>query len=240
VTRNGRKALAAIALTAGLLTIAAPAGAAQQLENRPIGTLPASCTSAPRGAPCINAVVAALDVARSSLGLGSYVLPANFDSLPGTRQIFILANLDRIALGLPPINGIVAALGGSTHAGVLGDSDPNPASALAGLSSFSWTSNWAGGWFNAPYAYYEWMYDDGYGGAETSNIDCTSATASGCWDHRRNVLAFAQPGTIVMGASVGPDAHGQIGYAMTLVWTPGNSWTSYSYKWGRLQASKQR
>ena len=226
-------------MTAGLATMVAPAGAAQ-LQNVPIGALPAACASAPHGRACIDGVVVALDAARSTIGLAPYGLPANFDSLPGTRQIFILANLDRIALGLPPIAGIVPALGNSTHAGVLADGDPNPASALSGLASFSWTANWAGGWFNAPYAYYEWMYDDGYNGAETSNVDCTTAVASGCWDHRRNVLAFAQLGTVVMGASVGPDAHGQIGYAMTLVWTPGNSsWTSFSYTWGQSQASKR-
>ena len=46
-----------------------------------------------RGATCIDAVVSALDTARASLGLARYPLPANFDSLSGARQIFILAKI---------------------------------------------------------------------------------------------------------------------------------------------------
>jgi hypothetical protein len=40
-----------------------------------------------------------------------------------------------------------------------------------------------------------------------------------------------------MGASVSRDAHGQIGYAMTLVWTPASNWTSYSYSWAQAEAA---
>src|SRR5580658_4088552 len=119
---------------------------------------------------------------------------------------------------------------------MLGDSDPNPTDVLDALPVYSWTSNWAGNWANAPYAYYEWMYDDGYDGTETSNIDCTSASASGCWVHRRNVLAFSQAGTLSLGASVGTDAHGDSSYATTLVWTTSTNWTTYGYTWADAQA----
>jgi hypothetical protein len=226
-----------------LLTLAlaaVPAGAATPnapLANMPIGALPASCAVAPAGAACTDGVVSALDSARERLGLGAYPLPANFAALPGARQIFILANLDRIAYGLSPIAGIAPALGASALAGVRTDADPNPSGLLASLPRYAWTANWAGGWPNAPYAYYEWMYDDGYGGAETSNVDCTAAQASGCWDHRRNLLAFTAPGTIAMGVAVGADVRGQTGYAITLVWTPGRSWTHYSYSWGQARAA---
>jgi hypothetical protein len=37
------------------------------------------------------------------------------------------------------------------------------------------------------------MYDDGWGGnaASTFNRACTSATSSGCWAHRNELLGFA-------------------------------------------------
>ena len=37
---------------------------------------------------------------------------------------------------------------------------------------------------------YYWMYTDGWGGSaqSTSNAGCTSATSSGCWEHRDIVL----------------------------------------------------
>jgi hypothetical protein len=211
-----------------------PAG--ELSANIAIGTLPAACDTAPTGTICTNAVVAGLDNARADVGLGPYVLPTNFDALSGTRQIFILSNLDRVAYGLPPIDGLSPTLAPASHSGMLSDNDPDPTALLAGLATYSWTSNWAGNWANAPYAYYEWMYDDGYAGAQTTNIDCTSPTASGCWDHRRNVLAFASTGTLALGASVGTDAQGDSSYATTLVWTPGDAWTSYSYTWAQAQA----
>ena len=35
-----------------------------------------------------------------------------------------------------------------------------------------------------------WMYDDGWGGSNstTSNDACSSATSTGCWGHRDNIL----------------------------------------------------
>jgi hypothetical protein len=39
-----------------------------------------------------------------------------------------------------------------------------------------------------------------------------------------------------MGASVSRDAAGQIGYAMTLVWTEQTTWTTFSYSWASAQA----
>jgi hypothetical protein len=52
----------------------------------------------------------ALDAARASMGLGPYVLPRNSRSLSADKQIFILANLDRLAYGLTPIAGLSAAV----------------------------------------------------------------------------------------------------------------------------------
>jgi hypothetical protein len=230
--------LSALAILAFLPAVAtaAQAGPEDALSaNIPIGTL-AACGRAPSGGGCTGAVVGALDAARERLGLGAYELPANFASLSGAKQIFILTNLDRIAYGLPPIAGLSPVIAAAARGAMRSDADPDPTALLASLPSYAWSSNWAGDWANASYAYYEWMYDDGYDGAETSNIDCTSPTATGCWDHRHNLLSFENPGTLALGVTTGVDAHGQSSYTTTLVWTPGGAWTHLSYTWAQAEA----
>ena len=228
--------LAVVMLLAGSATaIAAPPN---PVANIAAGTLPSACTSTANGRVCINGVLATLDSARARLGFGPYLVPSDFASLPGTEQLLILCNLDRLAYGLPPIDGLSPALNAVAAAGVTADADPDPSALLSGLSDFGWASNWAGAFPNAPEAYYAWMYYDGWGGKQTSNLDCTSPTASGCWGHRQDVLSFPQQGMLAMGAAVTQDAQGQLGYAMTLVWTPASStnWTSYSYGWATAKA----
>jgi hypothetical protein len=163
-------------------------------------------------------------------------VPADFDSLSGSEQLLILCNLDRLAYGLPPIAGLSPVLNAIAAMGVTSDADPDPSALLSNLSSFGWSSNWAGGYGNAPEAYYAWMYYDGWGGRQTSNLDCTGPASSGCWGHRDDVLAFPAQGLLSMGASVSRDAAGQIGYAMTLVWTEQTNWTTFSYSWASAQA----
>lgn len=238
-TRIALASLRVIVALAGmqLLWGAASASAATQTPsaNIPMTALPSACNTAPTGPACTDAVVAGLDRGRADLGLGPYMLPADFDSLPGDRQLFVLSNLDRIAYGLAPITGLSPTLDRATASAMNADVDPDPTSVLGGLGSYAWSSNWAGQWANAPYAYYEWMYDDGYGGSETTNIDCTSPTAPGCWDHRRDVLAFPGVNAVAMGASVGTDAQGNSSYTMTLVASTSTTWTTYSYTWSQAQ-----
>jgi len=237
--RPGRSLCAALALATALLAIgaaSASATAANPATNIETGPLPRACAGAPRSPACIAGVVAALDRARAQLGLGPYLLPADFAALSGARQLLILCNLDRVVYGLPPIEGLSPALNTVAAAGVSQDADPDPRALLSSFSTFGWASNWAGAYPNAPEAYYAWMYYDGWGGKQTSNLDCTSPTASGCWGHREDVLAFPELGMLSMGASVSRDAHGQIGYAMTLVWTPVTNWTSYTYSWTQAVA----
>jgi hypothetical protein len=230
----------ALALAGALLALGAASAAAappNPAANIPAGPLPGACAAAPRSAPCIAGVVRALDRARAQLGLGPYLLPSNFDSLSGAQQLLVLSNLDRVAYGLPPVNGLSPVLNTVAAAGVSADADPDPSQLLSSFSTFGWASNWAGAYPNAPEAYYAWMYYDGWSGANTSNLDCTGPTASGCWGHRADVLAFPELGMLSMGASVSRDAHGQIGYAMTLVWTPVTNWTSYTYSWAQAEAA---
>jgi hypothetical protein len=217
---------------------AAPAPSAPNPPaNIPVGPLPGACTFAPRGAVCVGAMLGALDHARAEVGLGRYIVPSDFYALTGARQLLILSNLDRLAYGLPAIVGLSPALNAVAASGVTTDADPDPSALLASLPTFGWSSNWAGGYGNALEAYYAWMYYDGWGGGQTSNLDCTSPTASGCWGHREDVLSFPDQGLLSMGASVRRDSSGQIGYAMTLVWTPQTNWTSITYSWASAQAA---
>lgn len=226
--------LAAVLLLVGSASASA---ATDPSTNIDVGPLPGACASAPRGPICQHAMIRALDRAHAELGLGPYLLPAGFYSLSGSQQLLVLCNLDRLAYGLPAVAGLSPVLNAVAATGVTSDADPDPSALLANFSTFGWSSNWAGGYGNALEAYYAWMYYDGWGGKQTSNLDCTSATADGCWGHRHDVLAFPQQGLLSMGASVSRDAAGQIGYAITLVWTAQTNWTSFTYSWASAQAA---
>lgn len=230
---------AALAVTAAFLICAGSASAAapNPTANIPVGPLPSACAYAPKGTACMRAMVRALNGAHAQLGLGPYLLPTDFYSLSGSQQLLILCNLDRLAYGLPPVVGLSPVLNAVAASGVTSDSDPDPSALLSSFQSFGWASNWAGGYGNAIEAYYAWMYYDGWGGKRTSNLDCTGPVAKGCWGHREDVLAFPDQGLLSMGASVRRDSAGQIGYAMTLVWTPVTNWTSFTYSWAQAQAA---
>jgi len=164
------------------------------------------------------------------------------DATPGEHRLLWPTAATIAAFGswmlfdaLPGINWVLWT--GAAAAGVAADGDPDPSALLANLPTYGWASNWAGAYPNAPEAYYAWMYYDGWGGKNTSNLDCTGPSASGCWGHRDDVLSFSEPGTISMGASVSRDPRGQLGYAMTIVWTPASNWTTYSFSWTPAQVA---
>jgi hypothetical protein len=69
------------------------------------------------------------------------------------------------------------------------DADPSLSSWTVGpFSANRWGSIWAGD-LNALAADYDWMYNDGWSATGSYNLDCTSATATGCWGHRDNILS---------------------------------------------------
>ncbi len=226
--------LAALAglLVASLLGVqaATAAGPPNPAQNIPMGALPSSCSQSPLSATCENAVVTYLDEARKDMGLSPYYLPPDFPSLPPDRQVLILSNLDRVAYRIPPVGGLGETLDASASEGVQDDSDPLPPGKLTpGGPVYGWASNWAGGFVNVLAAYYTWMYDDGYG---SPNGDCTEPGASGCWGHRRDVLADFGPeadGFVSMGVAAGADGGGWPSYAQTLVFT--RELPTYYYTW---------
>jgi hypothetical protein len=220
-------------LAACALALAAGAAAApvDPASNIPLGRLPGSCESAPHGAGCENASIHALNAARAKLGLGRYLLPSDFVKLVPARQWLILANLDRISYRLKPIGGLAVPLDMVAKQGARSRSDPDPGPLLRSLpnqGTLGFASNWAGGQPNALIAYYGWMYDDGPGGP---NIDCPTPSAAGCWGHRHDILAFAQAGSLAMGAAAISRLDS---YALTVVDTERQAW-HYSYTWAQAR-----
>ncbi|MCI4321904.1 MAG: hypothetical protein L3K05_06330 [Thermoplasmata archaeon] len=121
-------------------------------------------------------------------------LPRNWYSLTPPEQLFVLADLERVARGLPPYLGINAKLAAEAQRGAVGNRDPDAARGFAmsrdarGYQQFG--GAWAGGDSTTLGADYGWMYDDGWGGsrATTSNFACTGPGAPACWGHRDELL----------------------------------------------------
>jgi len=133
---------------------------------------------------CQLAVVWGIDQARASEGVRPLELPSNYDSLSVAAQLLVLTNLERVDRGLPGFTGLSAPLDHLANKGATANSDPN------GPAGRVWGSNWAGGEASALLADYDWMYNDGLG---SPNLDCTTATPNGCWDHRLIILSNYGP-----------------------------------------------
>ena len=185
---------------------------------------------------CTEATVAALDHARAAEGLGPLMLPTDWNTLAPADQIFVLTNLERVARGEQPVPGMTVALNALALVGAQKRVDPVGAAG-------AWGSNWAGD--ASPLASdYLWMYDDGWGGsrAHTENLDCTSATAPGCWGHRDNILAewhrtFMAPNPylnqLAMGAAQIPEPGGVSD--ATIVNAFHATSVRYTYTWAQAQ-----
>ena len=127
---------------------------------------------------CDRSALSNVDNALASEGYGPLSLPSNYSSLSMAAQLVAVANGERTVRGLPamPEN---SSLDSRAYQGARAGADPT------GPSGYAWGSNLAMGYPTALSADYVWMYDDG---ANSPNVDCQSAGASGCWGHRHNVL----------------------------------------------------
>lgn len=149
-------------------------------------------------AGCTNYVLGAINVGRSAEGLAPMVLPTNWYSLSQAQQLFVVANLERTARGLPAYLGLNSALSANAQRAAKTNVDPSVASGFVIGNDAQGSPGMGGAWsagFSVLAADYIWMYDDGWGGsvATTSNIACTSARAAGCWGHRDELLG-SDPG----------------------------------------------
>jgi hypothetical protein len=165
---------------------------------------------------CEDTVIRNLNHARVVMGLKPYKLPRGFASLPSTHQIFILANEDRKAYGIPALKGISPELNGPVTLGAIHDEDPEaPVSLPAGNLIYSWGATQADHYENALSAYYDWMYNDGLG---SPNLNCKSVDASGCWGHRQAIL-LPGVGIPTMAFALRGATDGQGSYALLIAYT---------------------
>jgi len=168
-------------------------------EQRGFSVFPFADTSA-----CSDLSMEAIDAAHAAEHLRPIVLPLNYYSLNMSEQMFVLVNLERITRGIPPLVGLVHYLDDVATLGARADEDPVVSRLTYDTAYGGWRSGpvvfanglqggpsiWAGGDPTPASAMFEWMYDDGWGGSvkATTNFDCTSAHASGCWGHRDVIL----------------------------------------------------
>lgn len=150
------------------------------------------------GVACTEYALAAINNARAIEGVRPMVLPSNWFSLTVPEQLFVIADLERTARGLPPYVGINAALSADAQHAAATNSDPSVAAGFPMADDAQGSAGFGGAWsggFTVLAADYIWMYDDTWGGsaAKTSNIACTSAGAAGCWAHRDELLG-SDPG----------------------------------------------
>jgi Divergent InlB B-repeat domain len=190
-------------------------------RNLPLGFFPAACyerpeTPGPTSPECEDAAIYYLDRARSELGLPPYALPADFTALSPDRQLFILANLDRLAYSLPVLPGLSAALTVAAEEGMKAERDP------LGVQEPPWWplfygSDWAA-FPNAIWGYYVWMYSD----------------ESVQWGHR-HVVFLESLGDLGMGASSGISSNGR--ESSTLIIESATAPPPFYYTWAEAVAS---
>ncbi len=197
------------------------------------------------GPACTNYVLAAIDNARAVEGLGPMTLPSNWYGLTTGQQLFVAADLERTARGLPPYLGINAALSAAAQRAAATNQDPSVAPGFAiGTDPQGYPAMggaWSGG-FSVLAADYMWMYADGWGGsvAATSNVACTSARAAGCWAHRDELLGYDPGfnpgvglGTANCEMGVGFAVVGSSGSFVDLIESPAATPPAMSFTWAR-------
>jgi hypothetical protein len=204
---------------------------------------------------CDAVALSGINRGRKAEGLPPMVLPTNYRRLTPTRQLFVLVNLERVARGVPPLVGLTPVL--SADAGLAAEQtrDPDVESVYGSLQvavvngTYGEGGTWAGDSPNPIAAMFGWIYDDGWGGPKhTSNYDCTSAAAAGCWGHRDELLGeFSGPSCTTCVAGAGFAKHTKAGavtsYSFLLV-APANGEPPLSFSWStdvlpHLPASEQ-
>ncbi len=194
---------------------------------------------------CTNYLLQAINNARSSEGVTAMVLPSNWYSLTVPQQLFVVANLERTARGLPPYLGINASLTVNAQAAANSDRDPSIAKGFVDATDGGGYPAMGGAWsagFNVLAADYTWMYEDGWGGsaATTSNTACTSATSIGCWAHRDELLGSDPAFNPGVGATSTTSEMG-VGYAVVdgsgsfvdLVERPAHNPPAMTFTWAK-------
>ena len=182
---------AAVGMLVGVSVPASAAGLADPAQNVPESPSywPSCSQAGATSQTCIDAVVAAINHARSLEGVAPMVLPTGFASLTPAQQTFVVSNLERVDRGLAPVAGMVDSLNTLAATAAGNDADPMLSGWTVGtFRANAWGSIWAGD-LNPLAADYDWMYNDGWSSTGSINLDCTSANDAGCWGHRHVILS---------------------------------------------------
>jgi hypothetical protein len=181
----------AVASAAAHKGILPPKNPSKSLPPRPDFLSSAACSGAKDTERCNSEVLSAIARARKDLEkmTGMSFSKSAYEKLSPAEQLFVTANLERTARGLPAAVALTTSLDRVAQAGANDSEDPPlaqvPRRLPGGGLVVGLGGNWAGGWGNALGADYGWMYDDGLG---SDNEDCTKAHPQGCWGHRDNIL----------------------------------------------------
>lgn len=194
---------------------------------------------------CDAYVLKALDAARAGEHLDAVSLPSNWFSLTDPEQLFVLADLERTARGLPPYLGLNAQLSAAAQLAANADSDPALAPGFAVAHDRSGAPLMGAAWASGMTTLgsdFLWMYADGWGDSPsgTPNTACTSPGAAGCWAHR-DALLGADSGSR---ASVGLDCancemgtgfsvRGGTGSYVDLLERPAHGAPAMTFTWAR-------
>lgn len=163
---------------------------------------------------CHSQELAAINHQHALEHVRAIVLPGNFWTLAPASQIFVITNLERVSRGLKPVRGVSAQMSGwaTTAARHSADVSVGAWDLSNGTQLQIFGSVWAGD-LNSLDADFIWMYADGWSTGGSDNVDCTSATSSGCWGHRQIMLG-SYGGSSALVAGVGSLQHFLVGGAL--------------------------
>ena len=195
---------------------------------------------------CNTKVLLAIDHARGTEPLGPLRFKLqDFLRLSVPEQMFAIADLERVSRGEPPVSSLTTQLDHVAALGAVKGTDPVfVGNALSGGAQMrAWGSNWADGAESALGSDDGWMYDDGYG---SSNYDCRSPNAAGCWGHRDNILrpwstylagCRAYDSHLVMGAAYVRSLRSRTSFAEIFVAACGPKPAGDVFTWAEAQAA---
>lgn len=146
---------------------------------------------------CVKESLGMINAGRQSEALGPLRLPANWQTLTVSQQLFVLTELERTARGLPADGGLSAGLNSIAVSGA--DAGQDPSGGGSGLEAL-----WAGGEPNTIVVMADWIYEDGlFASGFTENLNCSASTPSGCWQHRDILLHDGVSGSCGVRCAVG-------------------------------------
>lgn len=230
--------------TATFSSIINPARNSVPSPNYDIACWAGGAKGAANTTACHTQELAAINHQHALEKIRPITLPRNYWTLAPALQIFVIINLERVSRGLNPVLGVNTQMSTWALTGARKSSDaPLGAWNLTGGSQLqTYGSVWAGD-LNSLDAAFLWMYADGWGASGSSNADCTSARAAGCWGHRQVMLGkFGGSANLVAGVASLPRylANGALNSDAAAIANYRIRVPSFSYTWGAAVAAGAR